>query len=385
MTDIVRRVLIREEASSADKKTCEIQVLQQKCVSTHVQIRSSCFSESIESIKRFFLKLRLCYSFYYMVICVNYILLEAMRTVEELQKQGQVRAAQSLQGKVDLAFSCCELAPKLLLGLKLEALRSTARVVVAAKVGLPVEVWLRFWALQGLRLLELKHFEQLRPHIQMWRLKNLDTKKLDMIATPYLSEIIPNIEHEKSEELAAVYFCEVFFSDQVMGLMQKDTQWDLVEVCLSYYNGWHFSDMDTETDLREIPDKIVVAHDEVLKYATATLAVCNPEPMKAGPALALEIFKEENRKKLSAHGKEYVQAFLNSRPLMRLLDKYWTVTEQENALVDDFCSKKQALQVASQKPQGVDVSTLQQCTAALQKWRSEGGLREGACKYSRSR
>ena len=86
MTDIVRRVLIREEARSADKKTCEIQVLQQKCVSTHVQIRSSCFSESIESIKRFFLKLRLCYSFYYMVICVNYILLEAMRTVEELQK-----------------------------------------------------------------------------------------------------------------------------------------------------------------------------------------------------------------------------------------------------------------------------------------------------------
>ena len=148
--------------------------------------------------------------------------LEVARTIEQLKAQGALRAAQKLEEKVTIAEACCDVAPKLLMGLKLEPLRALLRILVGNKVRVPVEVWLRLWSLQSVRLIVPKDMSQLQRHIRMWRLKDITSPEtVDRVNSPYLSLLLDLVKHKIASELAGADFAEVFFSDEVMMLMQK--------------------------------------------------------------------------------------------------------------------------------------------------------------------
>lgn len=293
-----------------------------------------------------------------------------------------MRAAQTLQGKVDIAHACCEIAPAKFLSLRLEVLRSNCRSVALTGLDLPVEVWLRLWLLVSLRAIGTKALTELGEHVRMFHKKlekDEEAVDVDMIQSPWLRLIIPKIKHVAGVELAAKYFTEIFFSDEVMKLTKLDTPGPLVDICMCFYNGWHFVQIDVDADLAKVSDVILTAHDEVLQYATAVLAVAHSEPLVEGPKHAVVVFSEKHRKQLSKHGQDFIKALLSNRLFAKMIDDYWVLMERESSLVEQFWGMKSKLQASEDSAVGVCLDTLVECTVHLPHWRSDTGLRESAC------
>ena len=243
--------------------------------------------------------------------------IEVLRTVEELEKQGKQRAAESLRGQCNVASACCELAPGKLMGHSLEVLRSSLRGAAPAGGDIPIEIWLRLWHLHSLRLVSLKSWNELKMYMQLQKwLSASQRKELDLIRSPFFAEIVSRLPHQESKVLAARYYVEVFFSDECLLLVKADDSSDIVKMCLTFYTTWAAVE-DKVAAVQNIPDEVIASHDEVVLYATAMVAVAHPEPIPEGPVAAMKVFSDKNRLKLSEEGKQWVNTVCGNRTLKK--------------------------------------------------------------------
>ena len=253
-----------------------------------------------------------------------------------------------------------------------------------------MEVWLRLWLLCALRAISTKDFKCLGQLMCMFRKKQqraaeesgeeAGEEEVDLIQTPCLFLIIPKLQHVEAQHLAGHYFTQVF-SDELTKMIKAEESMDLVWTCLVFYNGWTYAELELDSDLESVPDPVLTAHDEVLRYATAIVAVAHYEPVREGPRAATEVFAEKNRKQQSKHGQEFIKTVQGNRFLWEKVEDYWTLMERESGLVEHFLECKALLQSEGATTSGVSLSTLLECTKTMPKWRSAEGLRETACAF----